>query len=45
MEENREEDLIAFCIHPGAIMTKLAEAMPKDTHACRFHLGIGREEC
>ncbi|KAH7388894.1 oxidoreductase-like protein [Cadophora sp. MPI-SDFR-AT-0126] len=32
-QENQGDGLIAFCVHPGAIMTKLAEAMPKETHA------------
>ncbi|PVH74279.1 NAD(P)-binding protein [Cadophora sp. DSE1049] len=32
-QENEENGLVAFCVHPGAIMTKLAEAMPKETHA------------
>jgi len=27
------EDLVAFCVHPGAIMSKLAEAMPKKLQA------------
>jgi NAD(P)-dependent dehydrogenase (short-subunit alcohol dehydrogenase family) len=27
------EDLVAFCVHPGAIMGKLAEAMPKELQA------------
>ncbi|KAF8860274.1 NAD(P)-binding protein [Acephala macrosclerotiorum] len=32
VEENREAGLIVMCVHPGAVMTELAEAMPKDTH-------------
>ena len=27
------EDLVTFCVHPGAIMSKLAEAMPKELQA------------
>ncbi|CZR65374.1 uncharacterized protein PAC_15274 [Phialocephala subalpina] len=33
VEENRDSGLIAFCVHPGFVMTKLAEAMPKETYA------------
>ena len=29
MAENAESGLVAYCVHPGAIMTKLAERMPK----------------
>jgi hypothetical protein len=25
--------LLAFCVHPGAIMNKLAETMPKELQA------------
>jgi short-subunit dehydrogenase len=27
------EDLVAFCVHPGAIVSKLAEAIPKELQA------------
>ncbi len=36
VQENEKEGLLAFCVHPGAVMTKLAEAMPKETHAGEF---------
>jgi NAD(P)-dependent dehydrogenase (short-subunit alcohol dehydrogenase family) len=36
MVENAEKGLLAYCVHPGAIMTNLAEAMPKDTHTGEF---------
>ncbi|OQV05650.1 hypothetical protein CLAIMM_10351 [Cladophialophora immunda] len=31
--EQRKQGLIAFSVHPGGVMTQLAEAMPKQTHA------------
>ncbi|KIX05598.1 uncharacterized protein Z518_06470 [Rhinocladiella mackenziei CBS 650.93] len=31
--EQARQGLIAFSVHPGGIMTQLAEAMPKETHA------------
>lgn len=31
--EQTEAGLLAFSIHPGGIMTQLAEAMPQETHA------------
>jgi NAD(P)-dependent dehydrogenase (short-subunit alcohol dehydrogenase family) len=31
--EQARHGLIAFSVHPGGIMTQLAEAMPKETHA------------
>ena len=33
MVEGAPKGLLAYCIHPGAVMTVLAEAMPKETHA------------
>lgn len=44
-QENHEDGLVAFCVHPGAIMTKLAEAMPKETHAGRNSLSEVNELC
>ena len=44
-QENHEDGLVAFCVHPGAIMTKLAEAMPKETHAGRISLSEVDELC
>lgn len=32
--------LLAYCVHPGAIMTRLAEAMPEETHAGEFVLSL-----
>lgn len=34
--EQAKEGLLAFSVHPGGIMTQLAEAMPRETHAGRF---------
>jgi NAD(P)-dependent dehydrogenase (short-subunit alcohol dehydrogenase family) len=31
--EQSSQGLLAFSVHPGGIMTQLAEAMPKETHA------------
>lgn len=31
--EQAKQGLLAFSVHPGAIMTELARAMPKETHA------------
>jgi NAD(P)-dependent dehydrogenase (short-subunit alcohol dehydrogenase family) len=31
--EQSKQGLLAFSVHPGGIMTQLAEAMPKETHA------------
>ncbi|OKL59689.1 hypothetical protein UA08_05021 [Talaromyces atroroseus] len=31
--EQAKKGLLAFSVHPGGIMTQLAEAMPKETHA------------
>jgi NAD(P)-dependent dehydrogenase (short-subunit alcohol dehydrogenase family) len=31
--EQSDKGLLAFSIHPGGVMTQLAEAMPKETHA------------
>lgn len=33
MVEEAHSGLLAYCVHPGAIMTKLAEAMEPSTHA------------
>jgi NAD(P)-dependent dehydrogenase (short-subunit alcohol dehydrogenase family) len=43
MAENTEAGLIAYCVHPGAIMTKLAERMPANVLASKsFHeKGVG----
>ncbi|EXJ66467.1 uncharacterized protein A1O5_10619 [Cladophialophora psammophila CBS 110553] len=30
--EQRKQGLLAFSVHPGGVMTQLAEAMPKETH-------------
>lgn len=38
MVENADQGLLAYCVHPGAIMTKLAEAMPKETHAGKHEM-------
>lgn len=32
MKDYREEGLLAFCIHPGSVMTELASNMPKEMH-------------
>ncbi|KAJ9611194.1 hypothetical protein H2200_004377 [Cladophialophora chaetospira] len=31
--EQAKDGILAFSVHPGGIMTQLAEAMPKETHA------------
>ncbi|OAP64261.1 hypothetical protein AYL99_00233 [Fonsecaea erecta] len=31
--EQRTQGLLAFSVHPGGVMTQLAEAMPRETHA------------
>lgn len=37
--EQSQHGLLAFSVHPGGIMTQLAEAMPNETHAGKlFHL-------
>ncbi|TVY87042.1 Short chain dehydrogenase [Lachnellula willkommii] len=33
MAENAEAGLLAYCVHPGAVLTRLAESMPRDTLA------------
>jgi NAD(P)-dependent dehydrogenase (short-subunit alcohol dehydrogenase family) len=36
VEENRRVGLIVFSVHPGTIMTKLAEAIPRETWESAF---------
>lgn len=38
MVENGEKGLLAYCVHPGAVRTRLAESMPRDTLAGKLHL-------
>lgn len=35
--EQMEQGLLAYSMHPGGIMTQLAEAMPKETHAGKLN--------
>jgi NAD(P)-dependent dehydrogenase (short-subunit alcohol dehydrogenase family) len=39
--EQAKQGLLAFSVHPGAIMTELALAMPKETHASEYYLSCG----
>lgn len=34
--EQAKDGLLAFAVHPGGVMTQLAGAMPRETHAGRF---------
>lgn len=42
--EQAKEGLLAFSVHPGGVLTQLAEAMPKDTHAGRFLISCSFHE-
>lgn len=35
--EQAKQGLLAFSVHPGGIMTRLAESMPEETHASAQH--------
>lgn len=37
LAEQAAQGLLAYSVHPGGIMTKLAEAMPKETHGGEFY--------
>lgn len=39
--EVAREGLLAYSVHPGGIMTQLAEAMPQETHACELLMNTG----
>jgi len=41
--EYGERGLIAFCVHPGGVMTELAANMPPETHRSKRSLGKGRK--
>lgn len=42
--EQAKEGLLAFSVHSGGVMTQLAEAMLKDTHAGRFLISCSIHE-
>jgi NAD(P)-dependent dehydrogenase (short-subunit alcohol dehydrogenase family) len=39
--EHAHQGLLAYSVHPGGIMSKLAEAMPKETHSGRPQIPCG----
>jgi NAD(P)-dependent dehydrogenase (short-subunit alcohol dehydrogenase family) len=44
MAENAEAGLVAYCVHPGAILTKLAERMPANVLASKSYHEKGVKE-
>ena len=40
MAEYADHGILCYAVHPGGVMTRLAEKMPKETHHCMLFLGL-----